>query len=76
MNRRALLESMVSRLEAALFELQSVAHDARSTGLALEDLQEALGLLVRVRDGLGQLGQTLEAKDAAADTQDDEGEDA
>lgn len=57
--RAELLESMVARIQAALDELQTVAHDARSSGLLLEDLHEVLGLLVRVRDGLAVLGQAL-----------------
>ncbi len=57
--RRELIESMVSRLEAALLELQSIAHDARSTGLPVEELHQALEVLVRLRDGLTGLAGTL-----------------
>lgn len=58
-SRRELLESMVARLEAALLELQSVAHEARSTGLPVEELHQALDVLVHLRDGLAQLAQTV-----------------
>lgn len=59
MDRIELLRSMASRLEAALLELQSVAHDARTTGLALDGLNDILARLVAVRDALAALAAEL-----------------
>lgn len=57
-DRRALLDSMVYRLEAAVLELQSVAHDATTTGLPVSDeLLRVLEHVVHLRDYLHDLAQ-------------------
>lgn len=65
MDRIELLRSMASRLEAALLELQSVAHDARLTGLPLKGLHEILERLVAVRDALAAVSSELRRGDGS-----------
>ncbi len=59
MERLDVLRSMMSRVEAALLELQAVAHDGRSTGLVLQDLYEITESLIHVRDTLAELAASV-----------------